>query len=98
LSGTQIKTNQYVPQTMQAAPLLFANKQNYFNIQHYSNYPDAGYPDITSPIQMLVIRIASYMNQLGLSGNFVENFTKLICLEIPSFWINISLTSSSKSQ
>jgi hypothetical protein len=33
-------------------------------------------------IWMLVIQLASYPDQLGPSGNFVKNSTKLICLEI----------------
>jgi hypothetical protein len=37
-----------------------------------------------------------YLDQLGPSGNFVENSTELISLEITSYQIDISLTSSSK--
>jgi hypothetical protein len=36
---------------------------------------------ITPIIQTLVIRKANYADRLGPSGNFVENSTKLICLE-----------------
>jgi hypothetical protein len=49
-------------------------------------------------IRTLVIRIANYPNRLGPSGKFVENSTKLICLEITCYRIDISLTSSSKSR
>jgi hypothetical protein len=40
---------------------------------------------------------AGYPDRLGPSGNFVENPTELICLEITGNRIDISLTSSSKS-
>jgi hypothetical protein len=33
---------------------------------------------------------AGYSDQLGRSGNFVENCTKLICLEITGYWIEYS--------
>jgi len=36
----------------------------------------------TPLIRTLVIRIAEYPDQLGTSGKFVENSTKLSCLEI----------------
>jgi hypothetical protein len=36
---------------------------------------------------MLVIAIANFLDQLGPSGKFVENCTKLICLEITGYWI-----------
>jgi len=36
---------------------------------------------------MLVIRIASYADRFGRSGKFVENSTKLACLEITGYWI-----------
>jgi hypothetical protein len=48
-------------------------------------------------IRTLVIRIANYPDPLGHSGNFAENSTKLICLEITGYWSDISVTSSSKS-
>jgi hypothetical protein len=35
----------------------------------------------------LVIRMANYLDRLGRSGNFVENSTKLICLEITGYQI-----------
>ena len=35
-------------------------------------------------IRKMVIRIANYPERLGLSGKFVENNTKLTCLEIPA--------------
>jgi hypothetical protein len=40
----------------------------------------------TTPIiRTLVIRIANYPQRLGPSGNFVENSTKLTCLEITGY-------------
>jgi hypothetical protein len=39
---------------------------------------------------MLVIQIANDPDWLGPSGNFVENSTKLICLEITGYWIGCS--------
>jgi hypothetical protein len=39
---------------------------------------------------MLVNRIANYLDQLGPSGNFVGNSTKLICLEITGYQIEYS--------
>jgi len=44
----------------------------------------------TPLIRALVIRIANYPDQLGHSGEFVENFIKLNCLEITSFRIKYS--------
>ena len=38
----------------------------------------------------LVIRIANYPDQLGPSGKFVENSTKLTCLEITGYRIKYS--------
>jgi hypothetical protein len=35
----------------------------------------------------LVIRITNYANRLGPSSKFVENSTKLTCLEITGYWI-----------
>jgi hypothetical protein len=42
-------------------------------LQHYSTYPEAGYPD-----------------RFGLSGKFVDNSTKLTCLEITGNQIKYS--------
>jgi len=39
---------------------------------------------------MLVIHIANYHDQLGPSGKFVKNSTKLTCLEITGFQIKYS--------
>ena len=39
---------------------------------------------------MLVIQIASYPDQLGPLGKFVENSTKLTCLEITGYQIKYS--------
>jgi len=36
----------------------------------------------TPLIRKMVVRIANYPDRLGLSGKFVENSTKLTCLEI----------------
>jgi len=44
----------------------------------------------TPLIQTLVIRIANYLDRLGPSGKFVENFTKLTCLEITGYRIRYS--------
>jgi len=41
-------------------------------------------------MQMLVIRIASYPDRLGPSGKFVENSTKLTCLQITGYLIKCS--------
>jgi len=38
-------------------------------------------------IWMLVIHITNYLYWLGLLGQFVENSTKLTCLEITGYWI-----------
>jgi hypothetical protein len=46
-------------------------------VQHNTNYLEAGYP-----------------NQLDPSGNFVENSTKLICLEITGYRIEYSTVKS----
>jgi hypothetical protein len=40
---------------------------------------------------------AGYPDWLGPSGNFVENSVKLISLEIAGYWVDIFLSSSSKS-
>jgi len=40
---------------------------------------------INPPIRPLVIRIANYPGRLGPSGQFVENSTKLTCLEITGY-------------
>jgi hypothetical protein len=45
---------------------------------------------ITPIIRTLVIRIADYPDRLGPSGNFVENSTKLISLEITGYRIKYS--------
>jgi hypothetical protein len=47
----------------------------------------------TPLIQTLVIRIANYPDRLGPSGKFVENFTKLTCLEITGYRIKYSTVS-----
>jgi hypothetical protein len=44
----------------------------------------------TPIIRKLVTQIANYLDRLGLSGNFVENSTKLICLEITGYRIEYS--------
>jgi hypothetical protein len=41
-------------------------------------------------MRTLAIRIANYPERLGASGNFVENSTKLICLEITDYRIEYS--------
>ena len=41
-------------------------------------------------IRTLVIRITDYPDRLGPSDNFVENSTKLSCLEITGYRINYS--------
>jgi hypothetical protein len=41
----------------------------------------------TPLIRTLVIRIASYPDRFGLSGKYVENSTKLTCLEITGYRI-----------
>jgi hypothetical protein len=51
------------------------------NIQQSSIYPDTDYRDYYfsgSPL----IQITNYPDRLGPSGKFVENSTKLPCLEI----------------
>ena len=40
---------------------------------------------------MLVFRIVNYPDRLGLSGEFVENSTKLTYFEITSYWIKYSI-------
>jgi hypothetical protein len=40
---------------------------------------------------MLVIQIANYPDWLGPSHNFVENSTKVICLEIMGYQIEYSI-------
>ena len=42
---------------------------------------------INPVIRTLLIRTANYPNQLGPSGKFVDNSTKLTCLENTSYWI-----------
>ena len=44
----------------------------------------------TPPIRMLVIRTSNYPERLGPSGKFVENSTKLTCLEITVYRIKYS--------
>jgi hypothetical protein len=39
---------------------------------------------------MLAIRIVNYPDNLGPSGKFVENYTKLTCLEITGYQIKDS--------
>ena len=41
-------------------------------------------------IQTLVFRTANYPDRLGPSGKFVNNFTKLTCLEITGYRIKYS--------
>ena len=41
-------------------------------------------------IRTLLIRIANYPEEFGLEGKFVENSTKLICLEITGYRIKYS--------
>jgi hypothetical protein len=43
--------------------------------------------NITPIIRTLVIRTSNYPDRLGPSGSFVENSTKLICLEITGYGI-----------
>jgi hypothetical protein len=45
---------------------------------------------ITPIIRTLVIRNSNYPDKLGPSGNFVENSTQLISLEIAGYWIEHS--------
>jgi len=45
---------------------------------------------ITPLIRTLVIRIANYPDRLGPWGKFVENSTKLTCLEITGYRIKYS--------
>ena len=47
-------------------------------------------PRRTPPMRTLVIRIANYPERLGPSGTFVENFTKLICLDVTGYQIEYS--------
>jgi hypothetical protein len=44
----------------------------------------------TLVIRILVIRIAYYSDRLGPSGQFVENSTKLTCLEMTDYRIKYS--------
>jgi hypothetical protein len=55
------------------------------------------YYSITPINRTLFIRIANYPDRLDPSSNFVENCTKLICLEITGYRMDISLILSSKS-
>ena len=48
------------------------------------------YYNKTPFIRTLVIRIANYSDRLGPSGKFVENSTKLTCLEITGYRIQYS--------
>ena len=48
------------------------------------------YYNKTPFIRTLVIRIANYSDRLGPSGKFVENYTKLTCLEITGYRIKYS--------
>ena len=45
---------------------------------------------ITPIIRTLVIRTANCPDRLGPLGKFVENYTKLACLEITGYWIKYS--------
>jgi len=42
---------------------------------------------------MLVVQIASYPDWLGLLGKFIENSTKLTCLDSIGYWIKYSTVS-----
>ena len=44
----------------------------------------------TPLIRKLLIRIANYPDRMGLSGKFVENSTKLTCLDITGYQIKYS--------
>jgi hypothetical protein len=44
-----------------------------------------------------LIRIANYPDQLGPSGKFVDNSTKLTCLEITGYRINYSSVLASRT-
>jgi hypothetical protein len=48
------------------------------------------YNSRTPLIRMLVIRVSSYPNRLCPSGKFVQNSTKLTCLEITGYRIKYS--------
>jgi hypothetical protein len=45
---------------------------------------------ITPITRMLVIRLANCLDRLGPAGNFVENSTQLICLEMTGYRIMYS--------
>ena len=47
----------------------------------------------TPPILTLVIRTANFPDRLGPSGKFVDNSTKLTCLEITGYRIKYSTVS-----
>jgi hypothetical protein len=44
-----------------------------------------------SLIRKLAIQIANYPDRLGISSKFIENSTKLICLEITGYRIKYSI-------
>jgi hypothetical protein len=54
--------------------------------QTWHKIPDHMY-NRTPLTRMLVIRTANYPDRFGTSGKFVENSTKLTCLEITSYQI-----------
>jgi hypothetical protein len=49
----------------------------------------------TPLIRTLVIRVTNYSDRLGHAGKFVENSTKLTCLEITGYWINVMASRTS---
>jgi hypothetical protein len=57
---------------------VFYLKRCQFEVQYNSNYSDAGYPD------------ARYQDRFSPLDNFVENSTKLICLEITGYRVDMS--------
>ena len=61
----------------------------YFFI-NYDSYSNRYEHSRTPLIRTLVIRISNYPDRLGPSGKFVENSTKLTCLEITGYWIKYS--------
>ena len=50
----------------------------------------------TPLIRTLVIRIANYPGRLGPSGTFVENSTKLTCLEVTGYRIEYNVMAGVK--
>jgi hypothetical protein len=60
---------------------LFNSNQEPIIIAKYS---------ITQLSPTLVVRVVDYPNRLSPSGKFVENFTKLCCLELTGYRIKYS--------